>query len=389
MDQWSSVTETPTYIQSVSSARPSCRSPFPYSTTAIIPAPTQHPSLASMYLSPSYAIMHHFTRSEDSDHQPRYDHLGSTRPAQIRMDSYSAQQDCQSKQVSQMVDYQPMHALHYPSSEDQSPHGGQYSGQMYNNRHTTIQSSAADASYMFQPKHAPTYESTVVEESSVHMESRRSKYEEATNYVAIPKRNMSALVEDERNQTEPNMKRIKITNADAEGAEHPLDPEDIETTGLLMSLAISRTMPLPDVVALLLQHGCQDITEMINLRTCSEYPLSFGGFGDIFRGELNDGASVAIKCVKIVIDSSSSEHEKYLKCAAREIYAWSKLDHRYVSKLLGLAQFRGQIAMVSPWAEHGALPWFLTRRPQHNRPRLVGGNSLYFVRSFVIDSLPG
>ncbi|KAG8763403.1 hypothetical protein FRC12_008563 [Ceratobasidium sp. 428] len=119
-----------------------------------------------------------------------------------------------------------------------------------------------------------------------------------------------------------------------------------------------------------IQHGCQDLTQILDLSACSEYPISSGGFGDIFRGKLKDNASVAIKCMRIVVDPYSNEHKKHLKCTAREIHTWSKLDHRYVSRLLGLAQFRGQIAMVSLWAEHGALPRFLTRQPQHNRPRL-------------------
>ncbi|KAG8725554.1 hypothetical protein FRC09_011281 [Ceratobasidium sp. 395] len=160
-----------------------------------------------------------------------------------------------------------------------------------------------------------------------------------------------------------------VAHAGAKGSEHPLVLEENEEDRTTPS-EISSVTPLPDVISLLTQHGCQNITQMLDLSACSEYPISSGGFGDIFRGKLNDNASVAIKCIRIVIDPYSDEPEKYLKCAAREIHTWSKLDHRYVSKLLGLAQFRGRIAMVSPWAEHGALPRFLERRPQQNRLRL-------------------
>ncbi|KAG8763404.1 hypothetical protein FRC12_008564 [Ceratobasidium sp. 428] len=109
---------------------------------------------------------------------------------------------------------------------------------------------------------------------------------------------------------------------------------------------------------------------MLDLSACSEHPINFGGLGDVFRGRLHNSTLVALKCTRIVIDPYSNEHETYLKCAAREIHTWSKLDHRYVSRLLGLAEFRGRIAMVSPWAEHGALPRFLAKQPQQNRPRL-------------------
>ncbi|KAG8795455.1 hypothetical protein FRC12_014272 [Ceratobasidium sp. 428] len=41
--------------------------------------------------------------------------------------------------------------------------------------------------------------------------------------------------------------------------------------------------------------------------------------------------------------------------AARELYTWSKCRHPNVVELLGLAEFRGQIAMVSPWMAGGGI----------------------------------
>ncbi|QRV99952.1 hypothetical protein RhiJN_27971 [Ceratobasidium sp. AG-Ba] len=147
----------PLYIQSVPSARPSEGS-FPYSTAVMIPASTQHPSLASMHSSSSHANIHHSTRGEDQYYQPRYDHLAqgsaSARPSQYRMDSYPAQQqqqEYQTKQVPQMVDHRSIRTLHYPSSDESPPRERQYS-QIYNDtpqRHTMIQASPAhhDVSY--------------------------------------------------------------------------------------------------------------------------------------------------------------------------------------------------------------------------------------------------
>ncbi|QRV85894.1 hypothetical protein RhiJN_13912 [Ceratobasidium sp. AG-Ba] len=147
----------PLYIQSVPSARPSEGS-FPYSTAVMIPASTQHPSLASMHSSSSHANIHQSTRGEDQYYQPRYDHLAqgsaSARPSQYRMDSYPAhqqQQEYQTKQVPQMVDHRSIRTLHYPSSDESPPRERQYS-QIYNDtpqRHTMIQASSAhhDVSY--------------------------------------------------------------------------------------------------------------------------------------------------------------------------------------------------------------------------------------------------
>ncbi|KAG8725553.1 hypothetical protein FRC09_011280 [Ceratobasidium sp. 395] len=209
------------------------------------------------------------------------------------------------------------------------------------------------------------YTPTMSPESLEQGGSRRTNFKEPTT---ITKRSIGALNQVKGSRLKGN-KRTRVAHVGSKGSKRlPVLKESGEN--LTISSEISRTMPLSDAVPLLIQHGCQDLTQTLDLSACSEYPISSGGFGDIFRGKLNDNAPVAIKCMRIVIDPYSNEHEKYLKCTAREIHTWSKLDHRYVLRLSGLAQFRGQIAMVSPWAEHGALPEFLARQPQHNRPRL-------------------
>ncbi|KAF8593673.1 kinase-like protein, partial [Ceratobasidium sp. AG-I] len=54
----------------------------------------------------------------------------------------------------------------------------------------------------------------------------------------------------------------------------------------------------------------------------------------------------------------------------RELYMWSKCSHMNVVKLLGVAQFRDQIAMVSPWMENGTLPQYLNDNPSASRNKL-------------------
>ncbi|KAG8778937.1 hypothetical protein FRC12_024739 [Ceratobasidium sp. 428] len=91
-----------------------------------------------------------------------------------------------------------------------------------------------------------------------------------------------------------------------------------------------------------------------------------------------EGFTVAIKCMRISADPADGEQQKRLKViysmtqrTAREINTWSKLEHRYVSKLLGLAHFRGQLAMISSWADHGSLPTYLANNSHLNRLLLV------------------
>ncbi|KAG8702096.1 hypothetical protein FRC08_003692, partial [Ceratobasidium sp. 394] len=117
---------------------------------------------------------------------------------------------------------------------------------------------------------------------------------------------------------------------------------------------ISSSMPTKEVIRCLVDHGCPNITKDLNLRLCDENPISRGGFGDIHRGTLRDGTKVALKCLRLYV-GSGEENQNALKGAARELYAWSKCSHPNVVKLLGLAKFRGQIAMVSLWMENGGI----------------------------------
>ncbi|QRV88611.1 Tyrosine kinase catalytic domain protein [Ceratobasidium sp. AG-Ba] len=146
--------------------------------------------------------------------------------------------------------------------------------------------------------------------------------------------------------------------------------ENTRLAHLPRDTAISKAMPMFDVISLLVQHGCTDVTQALDLSECDEYPISGGGFGDVFRGRSKDGTSIAIKCMKIIARPDSIEQQRQMKRAAREIHTWAKLDHQYVSKFVGLAQFRGRIAMISPWAENGSLPKYLKTYVDANRPQL-------------------
>ncbi|QRW03551.1 Serine/threonine-protein kinase [Ceratobasidium sp. AG-Ba] len=55
---------------------------------------------------------------------------------------------------------------------------------------------------------------------------------------------------------------------------------------------------------------------------------------------------------------------------ARELYYWSRLKHKNVVGLLGLAEFRGQMAMISPWQANGTLLEYIHRSPEVDRLRL-------------------
>jgi serine/threonine protein kinase len=57
--------------------------------------------------------------------------------------------------------------------------------------------------------------------------------------------------------------------------------------------------------------------------------------------------------------------------AAHELYVWSLLKHTNIVELVGLADFKDQMSMVSPWMENGSLPEYIIRHPGVDRIQLV------------------
>ncbi|CUA67183.1 Microtubule-actin cross-linking factor 1, isoforms 1/2/3/5 [Rhizoctonia solani] len=126
--------------------------------------------------------------------------------------------------------------------------------------------------------------------------------------------------------------------------------------------AISRSMTADEILPLLSDHGCEDITDQLS----QVGPLICkGGFGDVHQGALRNGDQVAVKCLRML--GIHDNDEKQLKFAAHELYVWSKCRHRNVLKLLGVAIYNNQIAMVSPWMANGDLPRYLSRYPEADR----------------------
>ncbi|KAG8696092.1 hypothetical protein FRC08_007375 [Ceratobasidium sp. 394] len=133
---------------------------------------------------------------------------------------------------------------------------------------------------------------------------------------------------------------------------------------------ISSAMPASEIISLLTQHRCPDITERLVLNQCGRAPISGGGSGDVYRGALVGGAQVAIKCPRFYLRQDDKDGHKVLKHAARELYVWSRLKHKNVQELLGLAQFRDCMAMVSPWMDNGTLLEYIEHSPNIDRRQL-------------------
>ncbi|CAE6469551.1 unnamed protein product [Rhizoctonia solani] len=147
----------------------------------------------------------------------------------------------------------------------------------------------------------------------------------------------------------------------------PSAAEVAETMRVIENLlTLSRTMAAQEVVSRLVARGCDDLSHVLNLPSFSDYPVSHGGISDIYQGQLSDGTTVAVKVLRVSIDSIALG-SKHLKHAARELYTWNRCKHPNIMPLLGLAVFRDRIGMVAPWMNNGNLPKYLKRVPGVNR----------------------
>ncbi|KAG9075680.1 hypothetical protein FS749_012632, partial [Ceratobasidium sp. UAMH 11750] len=144
------------------------------------------------------------------------------------------------------------------------------------------------------------------------------------------------------------------------------DIDDMTGSTNHIATVINSDMSIPDIITNLGQHGCCDVGCQLDLASCTTRPMSRGGFSDVYLGKLYDGTPVAVKTIFILSDAQDQER-KHLKRTARELYTWSKCKHPNIVRLLGLAEFRDQIAMVSPWMENGDLRTYIKRCPSVNR----------------------
>ncbi|CUA74521.1 putative serine/threonine-protein kinase drkD [Rhizoctonia solani] len=84
-----------------------------------------------------------------------------------------------------------------------------------------------------------------------------------------------------------------------------------------------------------------------------DIPFTTGGFGVVYRGILHDGQQVAVECLRLVI-KQTDEGLQAIKRFRDELRIWSQCKHPNVRPLLGITQYRQQLAMVLPWM-HGTL----------------------------------
>ncbi|KAG8779672.1 hypothetical protein FRC12_023969, partial [Ceratobasidium sp. 428] len=135
---------------------------------------------------------------------------------------------------------------------------------------------------------------------------------------------------------------------------------------------ITSDTPLPTVVRWLASRSSiTNLTDQLSRSlTITPFAVARGGVSDVYCATRSDETYWAIKCLR--------QHDpKHLKRTARELNTWSKLKHKNVLELYGLAVFNGCLAMVSPWMEYGSVSSVVKKWPQMNRYTFVRINLSY------------
>jgi hypothetical protein len=185
-------------------------------------------------------------------------------------------------------------------------------------------------------------------------------------------------------QSERTESLSKALALSAEDIEEAIGSNIVRSSVILIwcSLFSRKHQPVPDVIVRLSHYGYKNLGNMLDLSSCPDRPVSRGVFGNLYVGKLHDGTKIAIKtnviqrlrhrgvgscgllCVYV-------PNFTYLQRLAYQLHTWSKCQHLNVGRLLGLAEFHGQIAMLSPWMENGDLPAYVEKYPNVDRLELV------------------
>ncbi|CAE7121931.1 unnamed protein product [Rhizoctonia solani] len=132
---------------------------------------------------------------------------------------------------------------------------------------------------------------------------------------------------------------------------------------------VTSHMSIAQIFECLRRAGCVDLSLQMDSRQDTAMIASGGGFGDIWKGKLHNGANVAIKAWRT--DGFEPCSYKTIKRAARELYLWSRMDHPHIHRLQGVILFRDQyLGMVSEWMDNGNLHQYLRRYPNADRYEL-------------------
>ncbi|ESK95619.1 hypothetical protein Moror_12591 [Moniliophthora roreri MCA 2997] len=98
---------------------------------------------------------------------------------------------------------------------------------------------------------------------------------------------------------------------------------------------------------------------LTNISREGDFPVSGGGYADIWKGYMNGSELICHKVLRIF--TASFDEVKLLKDLSKEVLIWRQLRHPYIHSFLGICAdlFRPSLSIISPWMEHGSITNFL------------------------------
>ncbi|KAG9124579.1 hypothetical protein FRC07_011075, partial [Ceratobasidium sp. 392] len=129
---------------------------------------------------------------------------------------------------------------------------------------------------------------------------------------------------------------------------------------------ITSATPLPQILEYFTQASetpVEDYTTELKEAECSDSAVNSSVLSDIWFATLRRGTRVAIKCVRTAISGS----DRIIRHTIKELNVWSTLNHMNILPLLGVALFKGQLAMVSEWMDQGSIVKVVNSRPELDR----------------------
>ncbi|KAG9073581.1 hypothetical protein FS749_014963 [Ceratobasidium sp. UAMH 11750] len=88
-------------------------------------------------------------------------------------------------------------------------------------------------------------------------------------------------------------------------------PDVTNQSSHVLAAEITSLMTPSEVIAHLGTRGCPDLGDQLDEGSCSKYPISNGGYGDIYRAKLKNGTEVAIKTMRLLLDAEGQKHIKH------------------------------------------------------------------------------
>ncbi|EEB93489.1 hypothetical protein MPER_07841, partial [Moniliophthora perniciosa FA553] len=96
-----------------------------------------------------------------------------------------------------------------------------------------------------------------------------------------------------------------------------------------------------------------------NITREGAFPVSGGGYADIWKGYMNGSEPICHKVLRIF--TASLDETKLFKDLSKEVLIWRQLYHPSIHVFLGICAdlFLPSFSIVSSWMEHGNIASFL------------------------------